>query len=191
MGILVAGLVIFLGVHSIGIVAPVWRDGMLERLGEWPWKGLYSLIAIAGFVLVVYGYGEARQAPQIVYNPPFWLRRVAAVLLLPVFPLLFAAYFPGRIKRVLKHPMLAAVTLWAGAHLLANGTLADVLLFGGFLAWAVADRVSFARRPPRRIRTAPATRANDAIAIALGIGTYLLFGLWLHNALFGVPALGA
>lgn len=190
MSVLIAGLFLFLGVHSIAIVAPAWRRRMEARLGERAWKGLYALIAALGLALVIYGYGAARQEPILVYTPPFWLGRITALLLLPVFPLVFAAYLPGRISATLKHPMLLAVMIWAVAHLLANGTLADVLLFGGFFVWAAADRRSFNRRPPQKLATAPATRANDAIAIGLGLGVYLLFGLWLHDVLFGVPALG-
>jgi uncharacterized membrane protein len=191
MAVLLAGLILFLGVHSLGIVAHAWRDRMRARLGDKAWKGLYSLVAVVGLVLVIYGYGAARQEPVVVYAPPLWLSRVAALLLLPVFPLLFAAYLPGRIRTELKHPLLLGVMFWAAAHLLANGTLGDLLLFGGFLLWAVADRLSFAWWPPQNIRTAPSTRANDALAITLGLGVYLLFGLGLHEFLFGVPALGA
>lgn len=188
MAILVVGLILFLGVHSVGIVAPGWRERMQARVGEKKWKGVYALIAAAGLVLLIYGYGEARENPVVVYTPPFWLRHVTALLLVPVFPLLFAAYLPGRIKAALKHPMLVGVMFWGLAHLLANGTLADVLLFGGFLAWAIADRVSFERRPPQELRTAPTSAANDVIAVALGLGVYVVFALWLHAVLIGVPA---
>lgn len=188
MAILVVGLILFLGVHSVGIVAPGWRERMQARVGEKKWKGVYALIAAAGLVLLIYGYGEARENPVVVYTPPFWLRHVTALLLVPVFPLLFAAYLPGRIKAALKHPMLVGVMFWGLAHLLANGTLADVLLFGGFLAWAIADRVSFERRPPQVLRTAPTSAANDVIAVALGLGVYVVFALWFHAVLIGVPA---
>src|SRR5438477_9150712 len=139
---LVLGLVLFLGVHTISIVAPGWRDRTAARLGN-VWRSLYSLISIAGVVAIVWGYGIARQNPVMLYAPPAWTRYVAAVLMLPVFPLFLAAYFPGRIKSALQHPMLVSVMLWALAHLFATGTLADVVLFGGFVAWAVADRLSF------------------------------------------------
>lgn len=189
MGILVVGLVLFLGVHSVGIVAPAWRERMLERLGEKRWKGVYTLVSLAGFLLLIYGYGQARQQPIVLWSPPIGLRHLTLLLLLPVFPLVFAAYLPGRIKAALKHPMLLAVMLWAAAHLLANGTLADLLLFGGFLAWALADRLSFTRRPPQQIQTAPPSRANDAVAVVLGLGLYVVFGVWLHPILIGVPAI--
>jgi uncharacterized membrane protein len=118
------------------------------------------------------------------------LRYLAIALMLPVFPLLFAASLPGRIKTVMKHPMLAGVKFWAVAHLLANGMLADVLLFGGFLAWAVVDRISWKRRPPQILRMAPARAWNDALAIVTGLATYALFIFWAHAQLFGVSPLG-
>jgi uncharacterized membrane protein len=190
MSLLIVGLVLFLGVHSVAIVAPTLRAGTIQRLGEGAWKGLYALVSLAGFVLLCYGFGLARQAPVVLYSPPAWLRYAALVLMLPVFPLLIAAYLPGRIKTAAKHPMLAAVKFWAFAHLLANGMLADVLLFGGFLAWAVADRISLKRRStPQVLRTAPPGRWNDAIAVVLGLATYALLIGWAHARLFGVSPL--
>lgn len=186
MPYLIAGLVLFLGVHSVAIFASDWRDRMLARMGEGPWKGLYSLISIVGFVLLIYGYGVARRDPVVLYSPPYGMHYVTAVLMLPVFPALIAAYFPGGIKAALKHPMLVAVKLWAFSHLLSNGTLADVLLFGLFLAWAVADRVSMKWRPVRVIRTAPPRAVNDVIAVVAGLALYVAFLLWLHAKWFGV-----
>lgn len=185
---LVVGLVLFLGVHSVGIVAPRWRERKARSLGEPRWKALYSLVAAIGLVLLIYGYGRARWDPVLLYVPPAWARHVTALLMLPVFPLLIATYFPGRIRSALKHPMLVAVKLWAVAHLLSNGMLADVLLFGGFLAWAVADRVSFRYREQKPIPQAAAPSArNDAIAILGGLAVYVVFALWLHVRLIGVP----
>jgi uncharacterized membrane protein len=189
MSLLIVGLVLFLGVHSVAIVAPALRAGAIRRLGEGAWKGSYALVSLVGFVLICYGFGLARQAPVILYSPPTWLRHVALVLMLPVFPLVLAAYLPGRIKTAAKHPMLAAVKLWAFAHLLANGSLADVLLFGGFLAWAVIDRISLKRRPAQVLRTAPPGRWNDAIAVVLGLAVYALLIGWVHVRLFGVSPL--
>ncbi len=186
MTLLILGLVLFLGVHSVSIVAPGWRDAMQARLGEGPWKGLYSLISIAGFALIVIGYGLARQSPVVIYTPPTWLRHLALLLLVPAFPLLLAAYLPGRIKTAAKHPMLLSVKLWAAAHLLANGNAADVLLFGGFLAWAVADRVSFKHRVQRALPGAPASAANDVIAVVGGLALYALFIFGGHAWLIGV-----
>ena len=148
MGLLIAGLVIFLGSHSIAIFAPALRARLLAQFGEGGWKGVYSVVSLIGFVMLVYGFGLARQSPVPLYTSPHWMRHVTFLFMLPVFPLLLASYLPGRIKTTSKHPMLAAVKFWALAHLLCNGTLADVLLFGGFLAWAVMDRISLKRRDP-------------------------------------------
>jgi uncharacterized membrane protein len=189
MGYLILGLVVFLGVHSVSIFAPHWRDATASRMGERAWKGVYSLISIASFVLLIWGYGLARMDPIVLYAPPPQLRWATVLLMAPAFPLLLSAYFPGRISAALKHPMLAAVKLWALAHLLSNGMLADVLLFGGFLAWAVADRISFKRRPQRPIRTAPVRPWNDAVAVVAGLVLFVLFVYWLHVRWFGVSPL--
>lgn len=189
MLMLIVGLTLFLGAHSISIVAPQWRDAMAARIGAKTWQGAYSIVALIGFVLAVYGYGSARMTPILLYQPPIWLRHVTAALMLPVFPLVLAAYLPGRIKTALKHPMLAAVKFWALAHLLANGSLADVTLFGGFLAWAVADRISMKRRGARPIPSAPASKANDWIALAAGMALYYIAVQWLHLRWFGVAPL--
>jgi uncharacterized membrane protein len=183
---LVLGLVLFLGMHSVSIVAPQWRERMAARLGTGPWKALYGLVSLVGLVLVVQGYAAARLSPVVVYLPPAWLDHLGMLLLVPVFPMLLAAYLPGRIQRTLKHPMLVAVKTWAVAHLLMNGMLADVVLFGAFLAWAVADRISLKRRPRRAAVSAPAGRWNDAIAVGGGVAVYVAFVLWLHAWLIGV-----
>jgi len=192
MLVLLAGLVIFLGVHCVSIVAPGWRAAQVERRGEATWKGLYSIASAVGLVLIVVGYGMARSEPVVLYNPPAGMRHLALLLMLPVFPLLFAAYLPGRIRRAARHPMLLAVKLWALAHLLANGTLADVLLFGAFLAWAVADRISVKRRSPGEAHRAPAAPErpfNDAIALVAGLAVYGLFLAGGHRWLTGVSPL--
>ncbi|WP_436640724.1 NnrU family protein [Microbaculum sp. FT89] len=190
MFVLIAGLAIFLIGHSAKIVAPGWREGVIARYGDNAWKGVYSLVALVGFVLIVWGYGLARQDPVVLYSPPVWTRHLALVLMMPVFVMLAAAYIPGRIKTTLKHPMLAAVKLWAVAHLLANGTLADVLLFGSFLAWAVCDRISLKRRPevPQITGLSPAP-ANDVVALVIGATLYVVFLVFLHEWLFGVSPL--
>lgn len=186
MTLLIIGLVLFLGIHSASIINAAWRDRMATRLGIFIWQGLYSLVAIAGLVLIIQGYDLARQDPLILYQPPIWLRHITLLLLVFVFPLLLAAYLPGRIQTVTKHPMLVATKIWALAHLLANGSLADVILFGVFLAWAVADRISLKRRTPLPVPGAPPSRFNDALAIILGLGLYLAFIFGLHAWLFGV-----
>ena len=190
MDSLIAGLVVFFSVHSIAIVADGWRQRMIVRMGEWPWKGLYSVIAAVGLVLIIWGYALARQEPVVLYTPPAWMRYVAVALLIPVFPLLFATYLPGRIQSATRHPMLVATKLWAFSHLLANGTLADVLLFGAFLAWAVADRISLKHRAEPWVPRLPRTGANDVIAVVGGLGVYVAFTLWLHALLIGVSPLG-
>jgi uncharacterized membrane protein len=188
MTLLIVGLMVFLGVHSIAIVAPAFREAARSRFGEGGWKATYGLASLVGFVLLCYGFGLARQAPVVLYVPPQWLRHLALLVMLPVFPLLFAVYLPGRIKTAAKHPMLAAVKFWALAHLLANGNLGDVLLFGGFLAWAVVDRISLKNRPAPP-RGAAGRSSNDVVAVVLGLATYALFVLWAHRLLFGVSPL--
>jgi uncharacterized membrane protein len=190
MSTLILGLVLFLGVHSVSIFAPAWRDTMAARLGLWPWKIVYALVSIAGFVLIIQGYAAARLAPVVLWVPPAAMRHVAATLMLPVFILLLATYLPGRIQAAAKHPMLVATKLWAVSHLLANGMLADVVLFGGFLAWAVADRISLKRRPARALPAAPPSKLNDVIAVVGGIALYGLFAMVLHSRWIGVAPFG-
>jgi uncharacterized membrane protein len=191
MPIFVAGLVVFLLVHSVSIVAPRWRDAQVSRLGDGPWKGLYSLVSIASFAAMLYGYGIARQTPAIVYAPPAGLKHVTFLLMLPVFPLLIAAYVPGRVRRMARHPMLLAVILWSAAHLIVNGTLNDLLLFGGFLVWAVADLLSVSRRAKvRPVPSVPASAANDVIVVVAGLAFYAFMLLWGHAHWFGVSPLG-
>jgi uncharacterized membrane protein len=162
----------------------------VARIGEPKFQGIYSLVAMAGFALIVWGYGLARQAPVVLYFPPVWMRHLALLIMAPVFPLLLATYLPGRIRSAANHPMLAAVTLWAAAHLLANGTLADVILFGSFLVWSVADRISMKWRERRPVPGAPPSKQNDLIALVAGLAIYVGFLLWLHRWTIGVPAIG-
>ncbi|MFM9917387.1 MAG: NnrU family protein [Rhizobacter sp.] len=186
MSMLILGLLIFLGVHATSIFAPAWRNAQVASRGEMPWKGAYALLSLVGFALILHGYGQARAAPVVLYHPPAALRHVAWLLMLPVFPLLLAAYLPGRISTATKHPMLVAIKLWALAHLLANGTLASTVLFGSFLAWAVADRISLKRRVPRSAPGAPPSRYNDAIAVIVGLCLYAAFLGAVHLWLIGV-----
>ena len=191
MTTLILGLILFLGVHSMQIAAAGWRGTVIARRGERVWKGLYSVVALVGLVLIVVGYGLARQQPVVLYTPPPALRHLALLVLVPVFPLLFAAQMPSRIKNAVKHPMLLATKLWALAHLLANGTAADVLLFGGFLVWAVADRVSVKRRAASASPAVqPPPPRNDLIALIGGLALYALFLFWGHAWLIGVSPLG-
>jgi uncharacterized membrane protein len=195
---LILGLLLFLGVHSVAIVSPGGRERLMTRLGEGAYKGLYSLVSAVGLGLIVWGYALSREAPVLLFHMPGGFRHLAALLLLPVFVLLLAAYLPGRIQRAARHPMLLAVKLWALAHLLAQsstgGSLADLLLFGGFLVWAVFDRVSLKRRAQvgdlRPVPALPASGANDLIAVVGGLALYALTVVWAHQALFGVRPFG-
>lgn len=192
MLLLIVGLVLFLGAHTIPFAAAGWREAAIARFGEMPWKLVYGLVSAAGLVLIVVGYGAARQNPDpiVLYTPPVWTRHLSLLLMVPVFVLLSAAYLPGRIKSVVKHPMLLAVQIWASAHLLANGTLAAALLFGGFLVWGIADRVSMSRRGAAVVPGFPASRWNDWAAVGAGAALYVAFLFWLHRVLIGVSPLG-
>jgi uncharacterized membrane protein len=187
MTLLALGLVLFFGIHSLPIVSPSARERLVVRIGRGGWRALHSVLSLAGLVLIIIGYGQARHAPVVLYTPPYWLRHVTFALMLPVFPLILAAYLPGRIRAKLVHPMLVALKTWAVAHLLSNGNLADVLLFGAFLAWAVADRISLKRRASGIALSGWPGPLNDAIAVVAGLGLYVLMVLWGHRVLIGMP----
>jgi uncharacterized membrane protein len=188
MILLILGLAIFIGIHLVP-TQPTVRAGGVARFGEGGYKGLFTLVAFAGLFLIIYGFGQARFAtsgnPQL-WVPPAWTRHATMVLMLPVFILLAAAYLPGRISAAVKHPMLLSVKLWALAHLLISGRLAQLLLFGGLLAWAVFDRISVKRRGVA-IKNGPAR--NDVIAIVVGLAVYAFMLLRGHASLIGVPIL--
>jgi uncharacterized membrane protein len=193
MTILILGLIVFIGAHSF-TMAREPRARAIAQLGEGAYKGLYSLASLIGLVLIIWGYGEYRESGYIqVWNPPVWARHLSVPLVWLGFVAFAAAYLPGRIKRALKHPMLAGLKIWALAHLLANGDLGSMLLFGGLLAWAVAARISTKRRDEVLDHggpaAAPAGWRNDILALAIGTAAYLVFLLWLHPLLIGVPAL--
>ena len=192
MTILVLGLLIFLGVHSVRIFADPWRSAMRARLGEGAWKGLYSLVSLAGFALLIWGYGLARQTPLVLWTPPVGMRHLAALLTAIAFILIAAAYVPrNAIKAKLHHPMVLGVKTWALAHLLANGTLADVLLFGSFLAWAVVLFAASRRRDRVNGTVYPAGAASGtAITVAVGLLAWAAFAFWLHGMLIGVRPFG-
>lgn len=191
MTLLLLGLIIFLGVHSVRIAANDWRTAQIARFGEGPWKGLYSLASVAGLVLIVWGYGAARANTTTLWTPPEWTRQLTIVLTLVAFVLIPAAYVPGtRIKAWLGHPMIAGVKVWALAHLIGNGTLAGVILFGSFLVWAVVDFAASRRRDRAGGVTYPAgTLANDAIAAFVGAIAWVIFAFFLHGWLIGVRPL--
>lgn len=188
MTILILGLVLFLGTHSVRIVAEGWRQATIARVGPGMWKSAYSLLALVGFVLIVWGYGLARQAPVVLWTPPLAMRHVASPLTLAAFVMLAAAYVPRNgIKARLQHPMVLSVKVWAFAHLLANGSLADVLLFGSFLAWAVLDYRAARQRDRAAGALYPAgTAAGTVATLAAGTAAWALFAFWLHAAWIGV-----
>lgn len=188
MTLLVLGLLIFIGIHLVPTFGRL-RLAVVDGLGEGPYKLGYTGIALLGLVMVVYGYGAARLTDTVfLWDPPIWTRHLALTLMLPVFPMIVAAYMPTHIKAVLKHPMLAAVKLWALTHLLANGRLSDVVLFGSILAWAVAVRISLKRRGRAGGELMPRASA-DAVAVAIGLVLYGVMVLWGHTWLTGVPVM--
>lgn len=192
MTLLLAGLAVFLGVHSVRIFADDWRTARIAAMGPNGWKALYSVISIVGFVLIVYGYGLSREAPVDLWNPPRWTRHLAALLTLPVFILIAAAYVPGtHIKATLKHPMILGVKAWALAHLLSNGRLADVILFGAFLAWAILDfRAARQRDRQQGLTYAAAGVTRDIVVVVIGLAAWAAFALYLHAPLIGVRPFG-
>ncbi len=192
MSLLILGLVLFLGAHSVRIFADGWRTQMVQRLGASGWKGLYAVLSLIGFVLICYGYGAARQQPVVLWAYMTWPRHLAALLTLPAFVMLAAAYVPGNIiKATLKHPMVLGVKLWAFAHLLANNTLADVLLFGGFFVWAVLDfRSARQRDRASQVVYPPGRLAPTLVAVGVGISAWAAFAFWAHTAWIGVRPFG-
>lgn len=190
MMILILGLLIFLGTHSTRIVAEGWRSRQIVKLGEQRWKAVYSLLSLLGFTLIVWGYGQSRADPLLLWQAPVWTRHLAALLTIPAFVLLAAAYVPGnRIKTRVGHPMVAGTALWALAHLLANGSLADVLLFGGFLLWAVFDFLAARRRDHVGGKTsveAAGTMSRDLLVVLGGLVAWSLFAWFAHAWLIGV-----
>ncbi|WP_426701887.1 NnrU family protein [Rhodanobacter sp. Col0626] len=188
MSVLILGLMLFLGLHSLRILADGWRAGQIQRLGLKRWKGLYSLFAIIGFVLICWGFALARQHPVLLYVPPMWLRHLNALFTLVAFVLFFAARVPrNHFKARLHHPQVLAVKVWAFGHLLATGMLHDVVLFGAFLLWAMA-LFAASRRRDRRDGTTypPGTLKGDVLTVVIGLVAWVIFALWLHRWLIGV-----
>ncbi len=192
MSALILGLVLFLGMHATRIVADGWRSRFIAQRGAGTWKGLYTVVSLAGFALIIWGYGQARLQPVVLWDSPLWTRHLAGLLMLPALLLLAASQVPGNgIKARVHHPQVLAVKTWALAHLLANNTLADLLLFGGFLVWAVLDFRS-ARQRDRAAGTVypPGTPARTAITVVLGLVLWAAFAFALHQWLFGVRPFG-
>ena len=189
---LLVGLVLFLGIHSVRIFAEGLRTSGVASMGLLGWKAVYSVISIAGFVLIVIGYGLTREAPVDLWSPPVWTRHLASLLTLPVFVLVAAAYVPGtHIKAVLKHPMILGAKAWALAHLLSNGRLGDVVLFGAFLVWAILAYRAARLRDKRQGTTYPARGfVRDIVVVVVGLAAWALFALHLHGPLIGVRPFG-
>jgi uncharacterized membrane protein len=190
---LIIGLILFLGIHSTRLAGESFRQARLASLGENAWKGMYSLVSLVGLVLIIWGYGVARQSPVVLYSPPIWTKHIAALLMLVSLVLMAAVYVPrNAIKAKLKHPMILGTKVWALAHLLANGTLADVLLFGGFLVWAVFGFRSMRQRDRAAGLSMPRSTSAAAtiITVAIGLVLWAAFAFYLHGLLFGVRPLG-
>jgi len=190
MLILILGLVLFLGVHSARIVAEGSRQRFIEQRGANAWKGLYSIASLLGLILIVIGYGRA---PEVyLWVPPGVLRPIAWLLIAVAFVLVVAAYVPGNhLKERIGHPMVVGVKVWAFAHLLVNGTLAALVLFGAFLIWAVVDFIASRKRDRREgVEYAAGTTGATLISVGIGLVGWVVFGMWLHKALFGVSPFG-
>jgi uncharacterized membrane protein len=192
LAIMILGLAAFPGGHAFATFRPE-RAAVITRLGEGPYKGLFSLVSLAGLVLISYGFGEYRDAGLIeLWHPPAWTRHVTVALMWPATICVVAAYIRGDIQRVLKHPMLVGVKLWALAHLIANGDLGGIILFGSILAWAVFDRITLKRRSDPGAPAIPSGgRRNDIIAVVVGTLLYLALGFWFHPYLIGLRVFGS
>jgi uncharacterized membrane protein len=192
MKFLLLGLFVFLATHSVRIVADGWRTQVRARVGELTWKAVFSLLSLLGLALLIWGFGLARQEPLQIWSPPLGMRHMASLLTLFSFVLLAAAFVPGNsIKARLHHPMVLAVKVWALAHLLANGNLAHVLLFGSFLVWAILDYTA-ARRRDRAAGTRYRRGSAGAtgITVLAGLMGWIVFAFWLHGMLIGIRPLG-
>ena len=183
MSVLLIGLAVFLGIHVLPMVPGV-RDRAVRSLGEGPYKGLFTLVSAAGLVLIVWGKAVADFVP--VYDPPSWGRHATMLLVLLAFICLVSFHLKGRIRQILRHPFLTAIILWGVGHLLANGDLASVLLFGGFVVYSIIDILSVNARKPAPVF--PVVPRHDLIAVAAGVAIYGCI-LYFHGALFGVPVL--
>ncbi|WP_423458350.1 NnrU family protein [Ottowia sp. VDI28] len=192
MSILILGLILFLGVHSARIFAEDWRTQTIARVGEKRWKGIYTLISLAGFALIIWGFGFARQQPVVWWTPPTGLRHLNALFTLVAFILIAAAYVPrNQIKAKLHHPMILGVKLWAFGHLLATRTLADTILFGAFLVWAIlAFRAARQRDRAQGITYPAGTLGGTLTTVVAGVVIWAVFAFWLHALLIGIAPLG-
>ena len=192
MFILVLGLILFLGVHSTRIFAEGWRTQTIARVGEKPWKGVYSVVSLIGFALIIWGFGIARQQPVVLWSPPVAMKHLNSLFTLLAFVLLAAAYVPrNQIRSRLHHPMVLGVKLWAFGHLLATSTLANTVLFGAFLLWAILD-FRAARQRDRASGTVyqAGTLAGTLVAVIAGVVAWAAFAFWAHAAWIGIAPLG-
>lgn len=188
MIVLVAGLLLFLGPHSVRLVADDWRSERIASMGEGRWKGLYSLVSLVGFALIIWGYGMARASQGApLWAPPAWSRHLASPLTLVAFVLIVAAYVPrSRLRALVGHPMLLGTVLWALAHLLANGGVADLVLFGAFLVWSAVDFVALRRRDRVEGRQRRGAWGSDLTSVVVGTVAWYVFAMYLHGPLIGV-----
>jgi uncharacterized membrane protein len=191
MMVLIAGLIVFLGIHSVRIVADGWRTRQMAAIGVGPWKITYSVVSLAAFLVILWGYSMARREPIVIWTPPAALRHANALFMLVAFICLAAAYVPhNTLKARFGHPMLLAVKIWAVGHLLANGTLHDIVLFGAFLAWAVLDLIANKRRDRAMGTVYPgATALGNGLTVLAGVAGFLVFAFYLHSAWIGVNPL--
>ncbi|MBN3752165.1 NnrU family protein [Paraburkholderia sp. Tr-20389] len=192
MSILILGLLIFLGGHSVRILAEGWREATIARMGAKNWKAAYSVVSLIGLVLIIWGYGIARREPVVLWAPPAWAPHLAGLLTLFAFILFPAAHAPGNhFKSIIKHPMTAGVGFWALAHLLANGTLNAVVLFGAFLVWAVFDYAAARRRDRAEGVVYPnGALSRDVMPVVAGAVLWVAFAFFLHGWLIGVKPFG-
>jgi uncharacterized membrane protein len=192
LAVMILGLAAFLGGHAF-VTFRAERAAAIKRIGEGPYKGIFALVSLAGIVLISYGFAQYRDAGLIeVWHPPTWTRHVTVALMWPAVICVVAAYIRGDIQRVLKHPLLVGVKLWALAHLIANGDLGGIILFGSILAWAVFDRITLKRRSDPGAPAIPSGgRGNDVIAVVVGTLVYLALGFWFHPFLIGLRVFGS
>ena len=192
MTVMLLGLLLFLASHLMRALAGGWRERQISRHGETAWKAACSVLALVGLVLAIYGYGLTRADATLLWAPPAWTQHLLALAMIPAFLLLFAAYAPAnRLRNAVGHPLLLAVGVWALAHLTANARLGDILFFGAFLAWVAIAYPAARRRDQAAGRALPEPRpAGEAVTVAGGLAGYLVFALFLHVPITGVPAYG-
>ena len=186
---LILGLILFFAVHLVP-TSPSLRAGLVERFGEPAYKIGFAVLSLIGFVLIVVGYHKLQLMPgknPVLWDPPAWTRHIAFLLMVPSLILLVAAFVPSRIRTAAKHPMLAAIKFWALAHLLVNGDLGSLVLFGSFLAFAVYDRIAVKQRPDKLPPSPPPGVLNDGLVVVGGLALFALILVWGHGALIGVP----